>query len=339
MARGAKQKLKLPILERTLLQETDDEHPITTQALISTLARSGVTAERKSIYDDIDALRELGLDVQSRKGKTPGWYVGERTFQLPELKLLVDAVQSCKFITRRKSDELICKLAQFSSRYQARMLQRQVYVAGRAKSMNEGVYYSIDKLHSAVAGGHAVTFRYFEYNVRKEKVFRRDGKRYPVSPYGLIWDSENYYLVGYDHVNHDLRHYRVDKMADLVITTLPLGGGSFLEGFHMASYAQKHFGMFRGEEGQIRLRCANQMVGVVLDRFGQEVMLIPDGEDHFTVTVSAVVSPPFWGWLFGLGDQVRLLSPSWAVDRFKGQLAAIMGQYPAGKEVDTPTLL
>lgn len=327
MARGANQKLKLPLLERTLLRETDEEHPMTVPALIATLEGYGVAAERKSIYDDMEALRELGLDVQSRKGRAPGWFIGERDFQLPELKLLVDAVQSCKFITVRKSDELIRKLESFASRHQGRTLQRQVYVAGRVKTMNESVYYSIDKLHSAIAAGRAVTFKYFEYNVRKEKVFRREGKRYQVSPYGLIWDSENYYLAGYDHRNGDLRHYRVDKMAELAVTSLPRAGGEALRDFDMASYAQKHFGMFGGREGQVTLRCENKLVGVVLDRFGQEAMLVPDGEGYFTVTVPAVVSPQFLGWLFGLGAGVRLASPAWAVEAFRTQLEEIRKRY------------
>ncbi len=327
MARGANQKLKLSLLERTLLRETDEDHPMTVPQLIAALEQYGVTAERKSIYDDMEALRELGLDVQSRKGRAPGWFIGEREFQLPELKLLVDAVQSCKFITARKSDELISKLESFASGHQARALRRQVYVAGRVKTMNESVYYSIDKLHAAIAAGQAVTFKYFEFNVRKERVFRRAGRRYQVSPYGLIWDNENYYLAGYDHLNGDLRHYRVDKMAELAITCLPRSGSEAYQNFDIASYAQKHFGMFRGREGKVTLRCETALVGVVLDRFGQEAILVPHGEDYFTVTVSAVVSPQFLGWLFGLGAGVKLVSPPWAAEEFRAQLMAVAEQY------------
>ena len=327
MPRSANQKRKLPILARTLLRETDEEHVMTTPQLIAVLEEQDIRAERKSIYDDMEALRELGLDVQSRKGKAPGWFIGRREFQLPELKLLVDAVQSCKFITRRKSDELIQKLESLLSRHQARNLQRQVYVAGRVKTMNESVYYSIDKLHAAIAARQSVTFRYFEYNVRKEKVFRREGKPYQVSPYGLLWDSDNYYLAGYDHLKGDLRHYRVDKMAALEVSGEPRKGGELFQDFDMASYAQKHFGMYRGREGKVTLRCERGLVGVVLDRFGQEVMLVPDGEEHFTVTVSAVVSPQFLGWLFGLGAGVRLTAPDWAAEAFTAQLEAVRGEY------------
>ena len=225
MARSPNQKLKTLILQKTLLERTDEEHPMTVKELIDTLAAWDVTAERKSIYDDLEALRAFGLDIQSRKGKTPGWFVGERPFELPELKLLVDAVQSCKFITRRKSDSLIRKLEGLTSVHQARQLQRQVYVERRVKTMNESVYYSIDKLHAALSAGKTVTFRYFEYNVHKEKVFRRAGRRYSVSPYGLIWNSENYYLVGWDGAMGEVRHYRVDKMAELAVTCVPAEGG------------------------------------------------------------------------------------------------------------------
>ena len=325
MARSPNQKLKTLILQKTLLERTDEEHPRTVKELIDTLAAWDVTAERKSIYDDLEALRAFGLDIQSRKGKTPGWFVGERPFELPELKLLVDAVQSCKFITRRKSDSLIRKLEGLTSVHQARQLQRQVYVERRVKTMNESVYYSIDKLHAALSAGKTVTFRYFEYNVRKEKVFRREGRRYSVSPYGLIWNSENYYLVGWDGAMGEVRHYRVDKMAELAVTCVPAEGGP--EGFDVAAYAAKHFGMFSGREGKLRLRCENPMVGVVLDRFGQDVMLVPDGESHFTVTVDAVVSPQFFGWLFGLGPGVTLLSPDWAVEDFRRRLEEARRRY------------
>ena len=326
MPRSANQKLKLLCLCKILWERTDEEHPLTVPELIQALEAWDIRAERKSIYDDMEALRTFGLDVQNRKGKAPGWFLGERPFQLAELKLLVDAVQSSKFITQRKSRELIRKLESQASVHQARQLQRQVYVDRRVKSMNESVYYTIDKLHTAIANRKAVTFKYFEYNVRKEKVFRREGKRYIVSPLGLIWDNENYYLAGYDHHREELRHYRVDKMADLAVTCLPLKGVP--EEFDMASYAGKHFGMFSGREGQVTLRCRDSLVGVVLDRFGLEAILVPDGESHFTVTVSAVVSPQFLGWLFGLGDGIQLLRPQWAVEELRRQLASVARLYP-----------
>lgn len=324
MAKGENQKLKLPLLERLLLRETDEEHPMSMEQILSALERQGVSAERKSIYRDMRSLEELGLDVQSRKGKEPGWFIGTRPFELPELKLLVDAVQSCKFITPGKSSALIGKLETLTSRYQAGELQRQVYVAGRAKTMNEKVYYTIDALHAAIAQGKGVGFYYFDYNVRREKVFRRGGARYEVSPKGLIWDNENYYLVGYDHQKGEVRHYRVDKMDRLEQAELPDEGRG---PFDVAVYARKHFNMFSGREGAVTLRCREGLVGVILDRFGQDAILVPDGEGYFTVTVSAVVSPQFLGWLFGLEGGAVLIAPAWAVEEMKKQLGQVGAAY------------
>ena len=325
MPRSTNQKLKLLCLCKILWERTDEDHPMTVPEFIHALEEWDIRAERKSIYDDMEALRVFGLDIQNRKGKDSGWFLGERTFQLAELKLLVDAVQSSRFISQRKSNDLIAKLESQASSHQARQLQRQVYVDRRAKTMNESVYYTIDKLHTAIANRRSVSFKYFEYNVRKERVFRREGKRYDVSPAGLIWDNENYYLAGYDHRYKEMRHYRVDKMAELAVTCLPLEGvGS---DFDIASYAQKHFGMFSGREGQVTLRCTKELVGVVLDRFGREVILVPEGEQFFTVTVQAVVSPQFLGWIFGLGDGVKIKSPDWAADMMREQLSAVAQLY------------
>ena len=317
MAKSANQKKKLLVLYQMLLRKSDEDHPITVQEMIDELARWDISAERKSIYSDMKELEELGIDVQSRKGKTAGWFIGQRDFEPAELKLLVDAVQSSRFLTASKSDSLIRKLEGLASVHQAKQLQRQVFVDRRIKTMNESIFYSVDKIHSAIAAGRAISFCYFEYNAKKEKVFRRNKKRYHVSPCGLIWDSENYYLAGWDEANGEVRHYRVDKMSDIALTGLPR---HVPEDWDPEGYTRRHFGMFSGRQGQVRLRCASSLAGVVLDRFGRDVMMVPDGDDSFTVTLDVVVSPPFWGWLFGLGDGVEVLSPDWAVEDYTTRL-------------------
>ena len=243
MAKTVHYKRKLPILARLLLERSDDEHPISRREMQEELERWGLSAERKSIYDDMEQLRELGLDVQARRGKNGGWYIGARDFELAELKLLVDAVQSSRFLTERKSDALIRKLEGLTSVHQARQLQRQVYVDRRVKTMNESIFYNVDRLQGAIAGNRAVTFRYFEYNAGRERVFRRAGERYRLTPYGLIWDSENYYLAGWDELHKEVRHYRVDKMADIFITGMK---GRDRGDWDPEGYARRHFGMYAG---------------------------------------------------------------------------------------------
>ncbi len=327
MARSANQKLKLLYLYRILMEQTDEEHPLTVPELIDKLSQYGVHAERKSIYDDLDALSRFGLEVQCRKGRSPGWFVGAREFELPELKLLVDAVQSSRFITRKKSGALIRKLERLASVHQARQLQRQVFVSGRIKVMNESIYYNVDKLHSALAAQRAITFQYFDYDMYRNKVFRRGGGRYAVSPYGLIWNNDNYYLVAYDHANREMRHYRVDKMAEIAITCLPREGAEEYAAFDLAAYGQKHFGMYSGEEMTVTLRAKSSMAGVVLDRFGQDVILIPDGPDFFTVSIPLVLSTQFFGWLFALEPDVNLVAPPRAVEAYRDKLRLVEGEY------------
>ena len=324
MAQTANYKRKLPILAKLLLERSDENHPISRQEMQRELERWGLSAERKSIYNDMEQLQELGLDVQSKRGRSGGWYIGQRDFELAELKLLVDAVQSSRFLTERKSEALIRKLEGLTSVYQARQLQRQVYVDRRVKTMNESIFYNVDRLQGAIAAGRAITFRYFEYNARRERVFRREGERYRLTPYGLIWDSENYYLAGWDELREEVRHYRVDKMADIVVSQ---SKGRPRGDWTAEGYARKHFGMFAGTPCRLRLRCEDRMAGVIIDRFGLEVPLIPDGEGFFTVSVDLVVSPPLWGWLFGLGPGVEVLGPAWAAADFAARLEQAAALY------------
>ncbi len=328
MSKTPNQKTKLLHLARMLLRQTDEEHPLAVAQIIEALARQDIKAERKSVYDDMEALRLFGLDVQCRKGKSPGWFVGERDFELPEVKLLMDAVQSSRFITQRKSDTLIRKLEGLASVHQAGQLQRQVYVSGRIKVMNESIYYNVDKLHTAIAGQKAITFKYFDYDIARKKVFRQEGKRYMVSPYGLIWSSENYYLVAFDHAHRELRHYRVDKMTEIVVTNLDREGREQHRDFQLAEYGQKHFGMYGGQELKVTLRGRRDKASLVWDRFGQDIILVPDGEDYFTVTLPVVISPQFFGWLLGLNGSITLAGPKEAVSAYRQRLAAALEELP-----------
>ena len=327
MARSSFQKLKILYVKDYLLKNSDEEHPVSIAQLIAHLDSHGISAERKSIYDDIECLREYGLDInQTGTGKTNGYYVTGRDFELPELKLLVDSVQSSKFITHKKTMSLIKKIAALASVHEARQLNRQVYVKNRIKTMNESIYYNVDEIHRGIAENKKIRFHYFEYNVQKQRRFRRNGEWYLISPYALGWDDENYYLVGYDSAAGIIKHFRVDKMADIGISEEERDGQDSYAAMDMGDYARKTFGMFTGEETQVKLRFENDMVGVVMDRLGRDVMLIPDGPEHFTLRTDVVVSPQFFAWIFGFAGKAKILEPQSVAVAMREQIKKVSEQ-------------
>ena len=309
MPKSSNQKLKLLYLMQMLLERSDENHPLTVQDMIDELSQHDISAERKSIYADLEALRVFGLDIMQSKGKSTGYYIASRDFELPELKLLVDSVQSSKFITHRKTLALIKKIEGLASVYDAQLLQRQVYVRNRVKSMNESVYYNVDEISGAISRDRIIRFNYFEFDVNKQRRYRHDGKVYEISPFALMWDDENYYMLGYDQEAEKLKHYRVDKMTNIESAETERSGKELFAGMDMSSYSKQVFGMFTGSEQTVKLRFENRLAGAVIDRFGKEVMLIPDGEKHFTVSADIAVSPQFYAWVFGFGTAVEILSP------------------------------
>lgn len=316
MAKGANQKKKLFCILELLERESDEEHPVSTERIIEVLAANDISAERKSIYDDIQALQELSYDVISCGRK--GYYLGAREFELAELKLLVDAVQSSKFLSEKKSNELIKKLERFCSRHAARKLQRQVHVIDRVKTMNDKILYSVDSIHEAIAENRMISFRYMKWNGKKELVPRHDGKRYLVSPYMLMWEEENYYLVAYDEVVKDRRYYRVDKMADITIEDTPrTHGEEFSES--AAHLSKKSFGMYEGAEERVRLSFGEPLLGVVLDRFGTDIILLEKGEGQYEAAVDVQVSQQFFGWICGVSG-VKIVEPKSVAEQYKEHL-------------------
>ena len=309
MPKSSNQKLKLLYLMQMLLERSDENHPLTVQDMIDELSQHDISAERKSIYADLEALQLFGLDIVRSKGKSTGYYIASRDFELPELKLLVDSVQSSKFITHRKTLALIKKIEGLASVYDAQLLQRQVYVRNRVKSMNESVYYNVDEISGAISRDRIIRFNYFEFDVNKQRRYRHDGKVYEISPFALMWDDENYYMLGYDQEAEKLKHYRVDKMTNIESAETERSGKELFAGMDMSSYSKQVFGMFTGSEQTVKLRFENRLAGAVIDRFGKEVMLIPDGNEHFTVSADIAVSPQFYAWVFGFGTAVEILAP------------------------------
>ena len=334
MPKSPNQKMKPLLLQRILLERTDEDHGLTVPELIALLEEEGVAAERKSVYSDLQTLADFGLDIVKRKesGKVV-YYVGARTFELPELKLLVDAVQSSRFITHKKSNQLIQKVEGFASRYQAQQLQRQVFVANRVKTMNESIYINMDKIYEAIAANRCITYRYLDWAFRDgaaggyEKQFRRQGKTYRVSPWSLCWADERYYMIGFDSEAGLIKHYRVDKMLGIALTDEPRDGQEHFEHFDMAVYTRQVFGMFGGNEQTVTLRFENRLLGVVLDRFGEDVPIRREDADTFQVRVRVAVSPQFLSWVFSFGGGARIVSPAAVADTMREQLASVMKQY------------
>lgn len=327
MAKGPNQKLKLLYLMQILLEKTDEDHPMGVTEMISELEKCGVGAERKSIYDDLEALRVFGLDIIQRKGKSTHYYVASRQFELPELKLLVDSVQSSKFITHKKTLSLIKKIEGLTSVHNAQLLQRQVFVRNRVKSMNESVYYNVDEISNAIIEDKVIHFKYFEFDIYKQRRYRHGGNSYEISPFALMWDDENYYMLGYDAAAEKLKHYRVDKMVDIEASASGRAGKDCFEKLDMAAYSKQVFGMFTGSAQTVKLRFANHLVGAVIDRFGKDIFIVPDGEDSFTVSVEVAVSPHFYGWLFGFGTEAEIMSPESARHDMAQRISAAAAMY------------
>lgn len=309
MAKSAGQKLKLLYLIKYLSETTDENHPASTADIISYLDSIGIHSERKSIYDDIDKLCEFGYDiiqVHSRLGG--GYYMAGREFELAELKLLVDAVQSSRFITTRKSRSLIKKLEHMAGKYDAGKLQRQVFVAGRIKTENESIYYNVDSIHRAIQENRQIRFQYLDWNMRKQLVPRANAER-TVSPWALIWREENYYLAAFDSRDGVMKHFRVDKMGKTSVLDQEREGMEQFSRVDPAAYTNQTFGMYSGDEESVTLQFPNRLVGVVLDRFGRDADIRPMTDRIFRVRVKVAVSGQFFGWLAGIGREAVVISP------------------------------
>ena len=312
MAKGNNSKLKLSYLTRIMLEKTDDEHGLTLPQILEELERYDVTAERKSIYADFADMKDkLGIDIiQQKVGRETYYHVGSRDFEVAEIKLLIDAIQSSKFITEKKSNELIKKIKGLVSHHQAAQLQRQVYVHGRIKTMNESIYYNVDTLHAAIAKNSKIKFQYCGWYPDKKLVPLHNGDFFTVSPWALTWDDENYYLVAFDEYAKTIKHYRVDKMVKISILDELRSGKELFESFDMAAYSAVNFGMFHGEIKKVHISFPNYMVGVFIDRFGKDIPIHPaEGENRSRIVVDVAVSKQFFGWIAGLGRWVKIEGP------------------------------
>jgi predicted DNA-binding transcriptional regulator YafY len=321
------QKLKIMYLMKILLEETDEDHDLTLNEIVEKLKAYNVTAERKSLYSDIENLRTFGLDIIGMQyGKTYHYKVASRQFQLVELKLLVDAVQSSRFITEKKSDELIAKLESYASKYEAKKLARQVNVNGRVKTMNERIYYSVDKIHEALNEESQIKFQYFTWTADKKMELKHGGAYYSVSPWALCWDDEKYYLVGYDNREYKIKHFRVDKMADVSVVYKEREGKEEFSKMQMSEYTNRLFGMFDGNLETVTLLCENHAANVIIDRFGTDIPLMKTDAEHFTVRVRVSVSKLFLSWIMAIPG-VKIVAPERTVDMMKSEIKRLQEMY------------
>lgn len=327
MPKSSGHKLRLIQVLRILWERTDEDHSISCGAVLESLKAMGIEAERKTIYDDITQLEALGFDISQSRGKDGGYRLMSRDFELSELVLLADAVQSSRFITEKKSAALIKKLSSLASVYEAKQLARQVHVVGRIKSMDETIFYNVDALHRAINENRQVSFTYFDWNENKEMVPRRDGSLYVVSPWALCWDDENYYLVAYDGTAEKIKHYRVDKMHRITQMDAEREGKQAADKFDIGTYSGRLFAMFGGEECFVTLLCKNSRAGVVIDRFGKDVPFRKADDEHFELTVKVALSTHFYTWLMNFGNDIIIKSPKQAIEGFMETARAAIAPY------------
>ena len=320
--------LKTFYLMQILLERSDEDHPLNAAALMEILkSEYGVSINRTTICTEIEKRSNFGLDIVLGEGKTKGYYVASRQFELAELKLLVDAVQSSRFITERKSNELIKKLESLCSVNEAKQLGNQVVIYKRAKTVNETIYYNVDMIHSAIYHNRQITYQYVEWTVKKVTEPRHGGAFYEVSPLNLIWDDENYYLVAYDEKAGKIKHYRVDKMRSMRILEQERTGKALAETIDPADFSKKTFGMFGGKDETVRFLADNARVGVILDRFGTDIFMRPEGPDSFIAQVTVTVSPQFFGWVTALGKEIKIIGPDHVKEAYQEYLNGILGRY------------
>ena len=325
MPKSDNQKLKIFYILDYLQRNSHEDHPVRAAELIDMLDKQhNILCERKTIYSDIAALQEYGVDIVSIPGKSGCYYIASRNFELVELKLLIDAVQSSRFLTEKKSRELIEKLCNQCSVHDAKLMRRDVLVSGRVKSMNESIYYNVDRIQEAIGENRQITFRYFDWGLDGKRHYR--DKYYQASPYGLCQDNENCYLLALSE-RHGITSYRVDRMADISLLNVSRLPCPELAGKKLTEHANRLFQMYSGDATDVKLRFHRSLVNVVIDRFGKDTMLIPDGEEHFVFTVKVAVSPMFLSWVIGFGTKAKILYPQSVVDQCQQMCLDAMAQY------------
>ena len=325
MPKSDNQKLKIFYILDYLERNSNEKNPVRASDLIAMLDRNhNIRCDRKTVYSDIAALQQYGIDIVSLPGKNGGYYIASRNFELPELKLLIDAVQSSRYLTEKKSRELIEKLCSQCNEQDAKLMRRTVLVSGRVKSMNETIYYNVDTIQEAIAQNKQITFRYFDWDFGGKRKYRE--KEYLASPYGLCQDNENCYLLAFSN-RYGVTSYRVDRMSDIQLTEDNRIPCPELTGKALHDHANRLFQMYSGDALDVKMRFHRSLLNVVIDRFGKDTMLIPDGDEYFNFTVKVAISPMFLSWVIGFGAKAKILYPQSVVDACRELCLEAMNQY------------
>lgn len=327
MAGLSRQKQKLLIMEQLFNQRTDEDHALTGNQLIDILSNQGIKAERKTIYDDIATLCDSGINLEVTKiGHSNAYFLANRLFQDEELFLLADAVSSSKFLTIKKSNELIKKLQSLTSDYKAKQLRRSIYVDNRTKTFNEQIYYTINTVQEGIFNNKNITFNYFEYSIDKKKQLKHDGELYTVSPFQLIWENDNYYLACYCFKHKKICRYRVDRMTNVSLTDEKRRQLTESENYELKNQ-RSLYSMYGGEEETVQIQFDNSLINVVIDRFGERVICHQNSENTFYINADVQISPTFWGWLFQFGSKAKILGPSQAVSMAEEKIKELTEMY------------
>lgn len=314
MDTSSTKKRMLLILE-LLYKTTDESHPVSTVEITDYLADKGFLIDRKTLRSDLRLLISMGYDIVVVKSSPNKYFWGERTFEIPELKMLLDAVSSARFISETKSKQLTKKIMSLAGMQKREQLKRHVRAIGKTKADNKGLYYIIDTITEAINQKKKISFQYMEYNGRKEKILRNDGEVYILSPYVLYWNEDYYYVLGYSDKRERVTAFRIDRMK--TPTIMDDDAVPKPENFDVSAYSNKVFQMFSGEETTVELECDTSLMKYVIDRFGIDVETEELSEDKFLAKVPVDLSPTFYGWVFQFGGGIRIMGPEEAVRAYK----------------------
>ena len=318
MAQDNCQKIKLLKLLELLRQETDEQHPLTTMDICNRLGAMGISCERRTLSKDVALLNEQGYEVMWRwVGKEKGYYIEDRSFSIPELKILIDAIQASSFITEKKTADLIGKIANLGGSHRAELLQGNMVCFNTRKHSNESIYYNVSSLEDALQHQKKVLFRYFDLDERGQKVYRREGHRYVVEPVALVFNEDNYYLVVYSSRHDSTANYRVDRMDHVEVLSDAVSEKAISLRGGVAEYTEQAFKMYGGTPTDIVIEFDNQLIGAVYDKFGEDTQMMRSGENKCIATVKVQISPTLWGWLFQFAGLMKVISPDNVIEEGK----------------------